>query len=190
VWVQAKASTRARSNQPRARSRCAAQVLLREAPAGERFGVAVHDAQAQPADLGRQRHRQRRERFALPVAGRKAQPSEDAVRALDHRVADPGRVGAAAAGVVGVVGGQLGLDVAAQRVVREHGALHPVEDFRVDVEPVEVAVEHQPLAAAFAVEEFEHALQRVLAAVQPADDVQHLQSRSASGGGAAKLSGA
>jgi hypothetical protein len=142
----------------------------------------VHQAQPQRTHVGPQPHRQRRQRGALAGIGGCAQPRQDAVGALDHAVAHPVGVGAAAAGLGIVVRrGQFGLDIAAQGLVRQHTPLHTREDGGVGVEPVEVAVEHQPLAAAFALEAFEHARQRQFVAIQPTHDIQHLERLQALG---------
>ena len=82
-----------------ARSRIVERVM-RKGPAGERGGVAVHDADPQSADLRHQVHRQRSQscRRAGQGVGGAAQIGQDLVRAPHHVLADRRRIGAAAAG--------------------------------------------------------------------------------------------
>ena len=137
----------------------------------------MHEPQTQRPHVGPLPHGQGRQGHPLRWRGRLAQALEDAVRAFDHGVAHPVRIGAAAARVVvaGIGRRQLGLDVASQRLVHQHLTLHAGEGVRIGVEPMEVAVEDQPLASALAPEQFQHALERQLVAVQPANHVQHVQ---------------
>src|SRR5882724_12632962 len=76
-----------------------AQRLLRELPAGEGFGVAVRDADAQARDFRDELHGQEGEalaQFRIRACGL-AQAPENLVRALHLGVAHPFGVGAAAA---------------------------------------------------------------------------------------------
>jgi hypothetical protein len=79
----------------------------------------------------------------------------------------------AAASRVGLVGCDLGLDVAANRGVREHRLVDRAELAGADVEPVEVAVEDE--RGAFASRESENRFQGERVAVEPAHDVERLR---------------
>ena len=90
-----------------------------EAPARQRFGIAVHDADARRADAVAREHRQRiqtRQQIGMPRR-RVLKPGVYPVRALDHRGGHRIRIGAAASGVVGFLA-QLGLDVSNNGIVR------------------------------------------------------------------------
>src|SRR2546422_6333655 len=71
-----------------------AQRLLRELPAGERFGVAVDDADAQAPDFSDKVHGQDGKALAQfrIRAGGPAQARENLVRALHFGIAHPFRV--------------------------------------------------------------------------------------------------
>jgi hypothetical protein len=102
----------------------------------------------------------------------------DAVGARHHRIAHPLGVGAAAARVFAVVGrrrGKLGLDIATQRPVCHHGRLHLGEERRVGVEPVEVAIEDQPLATGLLREAGQYRIERQRVAVEATHQVEHLE---------------
>ena len=161
--------------------RCVVKALGREAPAGQRLGITVHDGDAPPADIDAAPHRQRlqRAREGRGACGGGAQPRHDLVRVVHHRITHPRGVGATAAGVgvAGVVGHEFGLDIAARRVEAEHRRVDGGEGGVVHIEPVEVAVEHEPLRAALTREEFEHAGQGLGVAVQPTHDIEHLAVR-------------
>ncbi len=153
-----------------------AQVFLGKAPAGQGLGVAVHQPHTHIAHLRHAPHGQTGQLGALFGRGGRAQLVQDAVGARDHVLAHPVGVGAAAASLgVGVVFGQLGLDVAAQGHMRQDRRLHPREDGRVDVKPVKVAVEHQALTAGFLFKQAQHLVQRQLVAIQAAHHVQRVQ---------------
>src|ERR1700704_1925027 len=151
-----------------------AQRLLRELPAGERFGVAVHDADSQARDFRDEVHGQDGEapaQFLIRACG-PAQARENLVRALHFGLAYPFRVGAPAARA-GILAGDLGLHVAAQRRVLEDSLVDAFEGRRVDVEPVEIAVEDErrALAPRHGKDRFE----REAVAVESADDVERLR---------------
>ena len=118
------------------------QRFLREAPPGERRRVAVHDAHAGLTHARDEVHGQRGERIAHAgkAPGRLAKPRQDRVGPVDVRVAHVDRVGAAAARPR-LLAGDLRLHVAADRGVPERFLRNAPEIVRVDVEPVEVAVE-------------------------------------------------
>ena len=93
--------------------------LAGEAPAGQRGRIAMHDADAQAADIGDEVHGQPGKARA---GGRRAgsdaaQFAQDRVRAHHHVVADPNRIGAAASGADIGGTGDFGFDIAAQRAM-------------------------------------------------------------------------
>ena len=151
-----------------------AQSLLRELPAGERFGVAVRDADAQAPDFSDKVHGQDAQALAqvrMPARGL-AKPLEDFVRSLDLGFADPIRVAAAATGSR-ILARDLGLDIAAERRVPQNRFVDRAKSFRIHVEPVEIAVEDE--RGVFASREIEDRLEREGIAVEPADDVERLR---------------
>src|SRR6267378_5141554 len=121
-----------------------AQRLLRELPAGERFGVAVDDADAQAPDFSDKVHGQDGKALAQfrIRAGGPAQAPENLVRALHFGIAHPFRVRAAAARA-GIRAGDFGFYVAPQSHVIQDGLIDAFEFRRVYVEPVEIAVEDE-----------------------------------------------
>ncbi len=140
--------------------------------------IAMHDADARVADFRDQMHRQRGQSFAQPglqgVGAPRgiAQALENRVRAFYVGVGHRLRISAAAA-IGGIVAGELGFNVAAERDVSRHGVVDMHESIVVRVEPVKIAVENNLRSSCLALG---HALdlgQREAIAVQPADDVQH-----------------
>src|SRR5258706_4144920 len=150
-----------------------AQRLLRELPAGERFRVAVRDADPQAPDLRDQVHGQDGEalaQFRIRACG-PAQAPENLVRTLHFGVAHPFRVGAAAARA-GIRAADFSFHVAPQGHVLQDGLIEAFEFRRIDIEPVEVAVEDE--RRALPSREVDNRLERERIAVKPPDDVERL----------------
>ena len=147
-------------------------------PAGERLAVAMDDGDTQAADVCRQRHRQCGEACAqfreFPCCF--AQPRLDGVGTFDIGVADAVRVAATAAGIV-VIAGQFSFDVAAYCMVAEHGFIDGRKTGGINVEPVEVTVEHQRGRRRFGGGQFAYGAQCRLVAVKPADDIQRVGNK-------------
>ncbi len=154
------------------------QTFLRKAPAGQRLRVAVHDGHAHAAHIDAAPHRQVGQTPRQPGKGarRRAQALHDPVRATDDFVANPFGVGAAATRVVRTItfGAEFGFDVATQRVKFENTVVQPLEHGRVDIEPVEIAVEDEPLRPGLAVKQRKHRVECGFIAIETADHVQHL----------------
>ena len=82
-------------------------------------------------------------------------------------------VGAATAGR-GIVRGDLGFDIAAQRAMLQHAPLDLRKVSGVSVKPVKVTVEHESRGKGLLRSHVLDRIQRQRVAVQPADDVQHV----------------
>ena len=78
------------------------QRIMREAPARQRFGVAVNDAESLPADFGHGMHRQCGNSFGDrgKITRRGAQMLHDLIGSLDIGVIDIIRIRAAATGFI------------------------------------------------------------------------------------------
>ena len=95
--------------------------------------------------------------------------ARDAIALLDHlRLSNVHLVG-----LVGI-GAQLGFYIAAQSHVLQHYAIDCLEAAGVNIEPVEVAVEHQRRLDHFLHCQFENRFQRGDIAVKAADDIHGL----------------
>jgi hypothetical protein len=133
----------------------------------------MHDTDAFAADTGGQEPGQLAHpphQLWEPSRG-PPQPGDDLVGAVDDVVTHVVGIGAAAAGVL--VGGELGLHVALGGVVGQDGLADGVEVVGVDVQPVEVPVEHdRRRPAGFALGPLQHLPQGDQVAVQTADHVQ------------------
>ena len=146
VWVEANTSTcaaRRTASSSRAR-RGLVQRIMRERPAGERGRVAVHDADAQSADLRDEMHRQRGQSLGRAAGAFRAVRRSSIRISFERRTTSSpteARIGAAAAGAD--VGGarDLGLHIAADGAVARDALLDLGEPVGLGVEPVEVAVE-------------------------------------------------
>src|SRR6267378_152943 len=151
-----------------------AQRLLRELPAGERFGVAVDDADAQTPDFSDKVRGQDGKALAQfrIRAGCPAQAPENLVRALHFGVAHPFRVRAAAARA-GIRAGDFGFYVAAQGRVPKDSLVDGFEFRRVYVEPVEIAVEDE--RRVLPPRHGKNRFEREGIAVESADDVERLR---------------
>ncbi len=101
----------------------------------------MHDADAQAADFGNEVHGQ--PGHARPCSrgagGDAARFAQDKIRPRHHVVGDGARIGAAASSADILGAGDLGFDVAAQRVVGPHGAFDRIEPLVLGIEPMEVA---------------------------------------------------
>jgi hypothetical protein len=92
--------------------------------------------------------------------------------AVDHVVVDVGGIGAATPGGL-VLGGQLGFHVAFDGVVGQDRLADCAEVVGVDVQPMEVAVEHdRRRAAGLLLGPLEHGREGGGVAVQAADDIE------------------
>jgi hypothetical protein len=106
----------------------------------------------------------------LPGGG--AEPGDDLIGAVDHVVADVIGIGAATPGGL-VLGGQLGFHVALDGVVGQDRLADRAEVVGVDVQPMEVAVEHdRRRAVGLLVGPLEHGREGSGVAVQAADDIE------------------
>src|SRR5258706_485001 len=132
------------------------------------------DADPQAPDLRDQVHGQDGEalaQFRIRACG-PAQAPENLVRTLHFGVAHPFRVGAAAA-CAGIRAADFGFHVAPQGHVLQDGLIEAFEFRRIDIEPVEVAVEDE--RRALPSREVDNRLEREGIAVEPADDVERLR---------------
>ena len=148
--------------------------VVSEAPAGERAGVAVHDADPQTPDPCHQMHGQRAEPGACMGAGLRAQLTQDDVGTVHRTGVDVGRIGAAAAGADIAFAGDFGFDIAAQRAIGRDGAFDLLEPAGLGVEPVEIAIEDQHRRAALPGRQELDRLKRGEIAVKAADDVERV----------------
>ena len=148
--------------------------VVGKAPAGERAGVAMHDADAQVADPCHQMHGQRVEPGACMGAGLRAQLTQDDVGAVHHTGVDVRRIGAAATGADIAVARDFRLHIAAQRAIGRDGAFDLLEPVGLGVEPVEIAIEDQRRRIALPRRQELDGLKRGEIAVKPADDVERV----------------
>jgi len=135
----------------------------------------VHERDPLAAHRRDRVHRQGAEARAQfgKAAGGRAQRREDRIRPCHLGIADPVRVRAAAARRR-VVARELGLDIAAQRDVREDPRVERREVVGRSIEPVEVAVEDQRRRDRLRGGEREDRVERERVAVEPADRIDRL----------------
>ena len=144
-----------------------------EAPARQRIGIAVQDADADVSQAKARHHRQLAqlaEQIGMPRRSA-LEHGVNLVRAFDHALIDRLRIGAAATGCIRVLT-QFSLDVAQDGVVPQHAFVHFAKTGVIDVEPVDVAVEAQGHRAGFGASHRLDCSQALEIAVQSADHVQ------------------
>ena len=150
--------------------------LFAKRPSGERVRVAVHNADSEATDRGDQIHRQGGESLTqVPMALRGSrQQAHHGVRAGHIGIAHVVRIAAAAAAAgCRIAGQQLGFDVAANRPVAQYFSIDACERGVVNIEPVEVAIEH-PLCVWFDCAKGQQGIERKWVAVKAADHVERL----------------
>ena len=154
--------------------RAVVEFVVRETPAGECAGIAMHDTDAHAADLCNEMHRQPGEPRACRGRYRGPQQRQDLVGARNHSGGHALRIGAAAADADIGRARDFRFHIAAQPAVRRDAGFDAGEPIGLGIEPVEVTVEHAGDRRALCRRQIVDRSKRCKIAVEPANHVQRV----------------